>query len=129
MNVRKRSNSHLLWTSRNKLPRGIKLLPADWYCIVSSQPWNKPQVQRWSWSYSDFSLLSIKYPKSMSHYLLAQTSLKNQFTVARCARLTFSKYNPLNSKTYMDLNQLLAGPTGAFPQLQRSHQSCPDQAH
>lgn len=54
------SNSHLFWTSRNKSSQGIKLLPADWYSIVNSQSWNKPQIQRWSWSYSDFSLLSMK---------------------------------------------------------------------
>lgn len=113
------SNSHLFWTSRNKLSQGIKLLPADWYSIVNSQSWNKPQIQRWSWSYSDFSLLSMKYLKSTSPFLLAQTSLKNQFTVARCARLILSKQNPLNSKSYMDFNQLLAGPTGAPPAADR----------
>lgn len=116
VNVRKCSNSHLFWTLRNKLSQGIKLLPPDWYSTVNSQSWKKPQVQRWSWSYSDFSLLSIKYSKSTSPFLLAPSSLKNQFTVVGCARLTLSKYNPLNSKSYMDLKQLLAGPTGA-PQL------------
>lgn len=119
MNVRKCSNSHLFWTSRSKLSWGIKLLPAYWYSIVNSQSWNKHQVQRQSWSYSDFSLLSIKYLKYTSQLLLAQTPLKNQFTAARYARLTLSKYNPLNSKSYMDLNQLLAGPTGAPPAADR----------
>ncbi|KAF2987417.1 hypothetical protein EK904_002456, partial [Melospiza melodia maxima] len=51
--------------------------------------------------------------------LTLTTSLKNQFTVVRCARLALSKYNPLNSKSYMDLNQLLAGPTGAPPAADR----------
>lgn len=59
------------------------------------------------------------YLKSTSPFLLAQTSLKNQFTVARWARLILSKQNPLNSKSYMDFNQLLAGPTGAPPAADR----------
>ncbi|KAI1237059.1 BTB/POZ domain-containing protein KCTD18, partial [Lamprotornis superbus] len=51
---------------------------------------------------------SVKIPQLQK---ARQTPLKNQFTVARCARLTLSKYNPF--KSYTDLNQLLAGPTGA----------------
>lgn len=55
----------------------------------------------------------------MSPFFLTQASLKNHFTVVRCARLALSKYNRLNSKSYMDLNQLLAGPTGAPPAADR----------
>lgn len=45
VNVRKCSNSHIFWISRNKLSQGIKLLPADWYSVVNSQSWNKPKFK------------------------------------------------------------------------------------
>lgn len=71
------------------------------------------------WFQSSFYEDLNVYLKSTSPFLLAQTSLKNQFTVARWARLILSKQNPLNSKSYMDFNQLLAGPTGAPPAADR----------